>query len=429
MKTHLVFHHKIGFSFPRLHSFPALVQTLGLFLLASPLSAQTCLPEQLKGSVLTSFNGGADAAASRQLVFREGSLYGVTSFGGASAAGTAFRLSPPVSPSTSWTRKTIRVFRGGTDGAFPSSGLLLDTNGAFYGGTYSGGASNLGTIYRLVPPKPPATTCIKQILYSFSGGADGSLPVGELVMDSSGALYGALNGGHGAIFKLSPPSSPANKWTNQILYTFLGGADGSMPANGLLLRSGELFGVTHDLGDTGRGTVYRLSPPVPPATNWTKTILHHFVAPAGSWLLSSGLVFDTAGALYGTTQQGGSFGNGMVYKLSPSIFSTWNFTNLYSFTGTPDAANPSSPPAFDSAGSLTGVTMGGGLSNAGAFYRLTPPTATGGSWSARILFNFNGPTGPTTPAYAPIMDTSGAIYGVAARGGRLNQGAVYRLTK
>lgn len=402
---------------------------LGALLFATPLSAQTCLPASLNGSVLTSFGGGADAAATRQLVFREGSLYGVTSFGGSFAAGTVFRLSPPVLPSTTWTRNIIRLFRGGPDGNFPSSGLLLDTSGNFFGVTYSGGANNFGTVYRLRPPTPPATSWAKQTIYNFRGDADGSLPSGELVMDSSGAIYGALNGGRGAIFKLSPPNPPATTWTNQILYTFLGGADGSMPSNGLLLRNGELFGVTHDLGDTGRGTVFRLSPPVAPATAWTKTIIHRFIAPAGSWLLSSGLVFDTAGSLYGATQQGGAHGMGMVYKLTRSIFPEWNFTNLYSFTGAPDAANPSSPLAFDSAGSLTGVAMGGGESNAGAFYRLTPPTTTGGAWSASVLYNFNSSPDPTTPAYAPIIDTGGAIYGVAARGGRRNEGAVYRLTK
>lgn len=406
-----------------------LLMILGALLVATPLSAQTSLPDVLKGSVISSFKGGTDAAATRQLVFREGTLYGIACFGGTSASGTVFSLSPPVPPYTKWTRKVIRAFRGGADGAFPSSGLLLDTNGVFYGVTYSGGASNLGTVYRLTPPKPPAIYWTKRILHSFGGEADGSRPSGELVMDSTGALYGALSGGRGAIFKLSPPTSPATTWANQILYTFLGGVDGSMPTNGLLLRSGEIFGVTHDLGDTGRGTVYRLSPPVTPATNWKKTTIHRFKGPAGSWLLSSDLIFDTAGALYGATQQGGALGQGMVYKLSPSIFSEWNFTNLYSFSGAPDAARPSSPLTFDSAGALTGVTMGGGVSNAGAFYRLTPPTTTGGSWGPKILFSFNGPKGPTTPAYAPITDTSGAIYGVAVRGGYFNEGAVYRLTK
>lgn len=230
---------------------------------------------------------------------------------------------------------------------------------------------------------------------------------------------------------MTPPVPPATAWTNTILYNFQGGADGSGPNGSLVFRNGALFGVTQDLGDTGRGTAFRLSPPVPPATAWTKTIIHRFAGvSSGTWPLPSNLIFDTAGALYGATQRGGTSGNGTVFKLTPSpVWTEWTHATLYSFGGFPDGQFPSSGLVFDSAGALYGVTAWGGNSGSGfgAVYRLTPPVPPATTWTESVVYSFKGAPDGMNPNSSLIFDTSGGIYGTTNSGGLEAKGAAFRL--
>lgn len=411
----------------------------GVLLAAGGAGAQSCLPAALRGRTLFNLPGGTGGVSSQGgLVFREGALYGVTSNGGAADAGTIYRLTPPVPPSTAWTRTYIHVFRGGADGASPTNHLVLDSAGALYGTTLGGGSGGNGVVFSLTPPVPPSTVWIKKILYSFQGGSDSAAPVGGLVFDSAGALYSVTKGrlgtgDRGAVFRLTPPVPPATRWTNTILYRFAGGADGSDAIGNLAIRGGAIYGVTQDLGDTGRGTVYRLDPPVPPATLWTKTIIHRFRAIANNqWPLPSSVIFDTAGALYGATQGGGAFGFGTVFKLTRSSSTEWTHATLYSFRDAPGGRQPSSSLVFDTAGALYGMTAWGGASAAGAVYRLTPPAPPSTDWTESVLYSFRRWDGLNPSAglvSSLIFDTTGALYGMTASGGWTNSGVVFQLSR
>jgi uncharacterized repeat protein (TIGR03803 family) len=225
--------------------------------------------------VLHSFTGapgdGSDPVAG--LIFdNNGALYGTTQFGGTKGCGTVFMLTPPVPPLTLWTETVLHNFKNGTDGCRPEASLIFDSSGALYGTTAGGGTN--GTTFKLAPPVPPET-----VLYFFAGGSDGSDPVAGLIFDSNGALFGTtqLGGGpanSGTVFKLKPPVPPATTWTEKVLYSFQGGSDGALPMAGLVFDSnGALFGTTQRGGGTANsGTMFKLKPPVPPATTWTEKV-------------------------------------------------------------------------------------------------------------------------------------------------------------
>jgi hypothetical protein len=216
-----------------------------------------------------------------------GVLYGTAEGGGNESrscgslgCGTAFSLTPPVSPSTAWTFQDIYRFHGGSDGADPE-GLITGTDGTLYGTTYFGGGTGCtseigcGTVFSLSPPSSPGGPWVETILYSFQGGNDGLYPMSDLVLAPSGILYGAteqgggtgcLGQGCGTLFQLMPPAVVGGSWTEAILHTFTGGADGQYPPGAPALdASGVLYGFAQ--GGTGTscsgggcGVVYQYVP-------------------------------------------------------------------------------------------------------------------------------------------------------------------------
>ena len=151
----------------------------------------------------------------------------------------------------------------GNDGSQPLAGrLIFDTSGALYGATSLGGTSNRGAAFELTPPAAGQTQWTEAVLYNFKGGSDGAKPYAGLIFDTYGSLYGAtLNGGAsnvGTAFQLTPPAAGQTQWTETMLYTFLGGSDGADPYAGLIFdTSGALYGTTK-LGGIGNGTVFEL---------------------------------------------------------------------------------------------------------------------------------------------------------------------------
>jgi hypothetical protein len=239
-----------------------------------------------KEKVLYSFQGGTDGAVpSGGVIFdKAGNLYGATQDGGGSGCapispcGTAFQLSPPAKQGGPWTETQLHVFAGVTktakDGADPSSGLVMDTSGNLYGTTAYGGTGGCvlagnkggcGTVYELTPPKKKGGKWAYKIIYSFRGGKDGDLPNGDLVFDGAGNLYGAtlFGGGFGScdapfyqncgtVFELSPPLTKGGKWTEKVLYSFKSGKDGANPNGGLVFDSkGAIYGTTSYGGYNG----------------------------------------------------------------------------------------------------------------------------------------------------------------------------------
>jgi uncharacterized repeat protein (TIGR03803 family) len=210
--------------------------------------------------VIHAFSGGTDGAVGSLgplLIDSSGKLYGVTELGGRHAAGTAFKMAR--GSGGFWNFTTLYAFKGQPDAAFPYGGLIPDAAGNVYGTTYYGGTSGVGTVYELTPKRGGWT---EQVLYSFAGGTDGSLPTTTLNFDAAGNLYGTTSTGGrpscdcGTIFKLKP-----NPWRESVIHFFGVMPDGSYPYYGLSANPrGTLFGTTTYGGVDGFGTVFQISP-------------------------------------------------------------------------------------------------------------------------------------------------------------------------
>ncbi len=316
-----------------------------------------------------------------------GALYGTTVYGGGCSGyfygcGAAFELAPD--SKGQWQYSVLYAFQGNNDTVNPNGGLVFDQGGNLYGtgGGFARGCP-CGTVFVLAPGSGKWT---EHVLHSFCLGdcRDGADPVTALVWGPGGDLYGATNyGGHsswgcnagcGVLFKLTDNSN--GKWKENVLRT-LAGADGANPLSALISDSqGNLYGTTVSDGAFGDGTVFRLSPT--PKGGWKYTVLHEFqTGRLGGGLFRSALVLDAKGNLYGTTWTGGTGncngnGCGLVYKLSPGAHDIWKYTNLYDFTGGSDGGYPTSPLIIDNRGSLYGETQIGGDNENGVVYEVTP---------------------------------------------------------
>ncbi len=238
--------------------------------------------------VLHSFNNnGKDAygPVAGMIFDATGNLYGTTTSGGVYFAGSVFELSPKAGGG--WTEKILHSFNpNAKDGNDPLGGLVMDRAGNLYGATLFGGANNTGTVFELVPKTGGGWA--ERILYSFNNtGTSAESPVGSLVFDAAGNLYGttAYGGsgtgcfsGCGTVFELSP--GQGGRWTEKILHSFtINGTDGSTPWAGVTLDpAGNLYGTTSAGGpgdcNAGCGVVFELTPGV--GGTWTETILHSF---------------------------------------------------------------------------------------------------------------------------------------------------------
>jgi uncharacterized repeat protein (TIGR03803 family) len=261
------------------------------------------------------------------------------------------------------------------DGVGPQGGLIADAAGNLYGTASGGGLLGGGTVFELSPPASSGPWT-ETILYNFSSsGSGGVAPESSLVFDTAGNLYGTTaNGGgaNGTVFQLVSPGSSGAAWTYNVLYTFQGGNnDGEVPFSGLIFDSaGNLYGTTFYGGPCNNGSVFELSPPAAPGGAWIESVLHFFrfscngrTGPDGAGPYGPLALIDKA--LYGTTWSGGgTTDSGIVFKLSPPIAgnTTWREQSLYTFTGGPDGGHPSAGLAHASflRNNLYGTTQYGG---------------------------------------------------------------------
>jgi uncharacterized repeat protein (TIGR03803 family) len=375
-------------------------------------------------TTLHDFTAGADGAnpLAGLIVDSAGNLYGTTS--GNSSAPTIFEISPPSSGGPA-ILTTLYTLNGTTDGDFIWAPLIRDSSGNLYGTTFASG----GTVFELSPPVAGGSWTY-QVLYSFTGGADGGYPAAGLLMDLSGNLYGTTeNGGNannGVVFELSPPSMGGGTWTETVIYRFGSRTnDASVPAAAVTLgQAGRLYGTTFYGGAHNAGAVFALVPPTAPGGAWTEHVLYSFPGGRQGSNPGSSLVFDAAGNLYGTSADEAENENcsgvppcGRVYELSPSNpAGAWTYSDLWVFTGGSDGSNPYDNVTFDKKGNIYGTTAFGGVGG-GTVFELSPPAAPGGAWTETTLHQFTVGVGGSRSWGDVVFGKDGRLYGTTLTDG------------
>jgi uncharacterized repeat protein (TIGR03803 family) len=370
-------------------------RTLALLVVAAvivPLAAQaqtfTTL-SNLQGS------NGANPLFGALVQGTDGNLYGTTSAGGSHAQGTVFKITPAGSLTTLYN------FCGQSncsDGSAPYAGLILATDGNFYGTTLTGGSNREGTVFRITP-KGVLTT-----LHSFSSH-DGANPYSALFQASDGNFYGTTESGGahilGTIFKITPGG------TLTTLHSF-SSTDGSSPESSVIQASdGNFYGTTYNGGTEGYGTVFRMT------ASGALTTLHVF-GDADGRAITSGLVQGSDGNFYGATTLGGIGGYGAVFAITPEGI----VTILHGFDSV-DGASPNQL-ALGTDGNLYGTTISGGSNIDGTVFQVTPQGAF------TTLHIFDGTDG--ADSFAGLLQaTDGKFYGSTRVGGSQKDGTVFRL--
>lgn len=313
----------------------------------------------------------------------DGTLYGTTEFGGADGTGNIYRLQPPAralgNATGTWNETVIYTF-GSYDngqGVLPWYGaLIFDSAGNIYGTASAGGigpcaSGGCGAVYELSPSNGGWTY---SVLHRFGCGADGAFPTSGVILDAEGRLYGTSDGDssclYGTVYQLINTGA---LWTENTLHQFQDQDDGAQPVGGLVMdTAGNLYGANAYGGVNGGGVVYELSPN---GDNWTFTVIYSLTGSPGGGSVSA-LTLDPAGNLYGTASFDGTHHRGSVFKLTPNNGS-WTYTDLYDFTGGADGANPVGTMALDANGNLYGTTQNGGTGGScengcGVAWEITP---------------------------------------------------------
>lgn len=389
-------------------------------------------------TVLWSFNtsnGNAGNPFADNLVFDGLNFYGVTWEGGETAGclngcGTVFRLSPD--SNGGWNETVLYSFNpiNGNDGSNPLGGLVRDEKGNLYGATYYGGGSTscyngCGTVFELIP-SPNGWT--EAVLYRFTGGTDGNYPYSTLTMGRNGSLYGTTYGGGGTsslgtVFKLSP--SDNGGWTLTTLHAFTNTPDGSHPEGPVTTDNvGRLFGTTSQGGAYGYGGVYQVQCL---KSSCDTSILHDFNGTDGASPAWVALIFDQAGNLYGTTENGGTNNTGTVWELTySSITHTYSEQVLYSFGPQHglDGNYPWAGVTMGADGHLYGTTSQGGTDNWGAVFELVLNKT--GDWKENILYSFTGSQDGGQPG-GSLLRVCHRLFGIADGGGTDFTGVVFEV--
>lgn len=347
----------------------------------------------------------------------QGNLYGAAESGGTRGAGVVYELSPGTS---GWTETVLYNFKGGAgDGASPHATLMADAAGNLYGTTVNGGLTGAacrlgcGAVYRLTLA---AGEWQESVLYRFTGGADGAIPYAGVAMDSAGNLYGAtISGGAsgaGVVYKLTPTT--IGEWTQTVVYSFGGRPDGAAPYPAPILdAAGNLYGTTNGGGAHNKGIVYMLA--AQPDGSFTEHVLHTFAGGADGASPLAGLILDPHGNLYGTTSYGGTANCGVAFALTPNQAGGWTEHLLHTFLGigAQDGENPNGL-TFGAHGVLYGTSTGGGVDNPGTIFKITHTPA---GWQETVLYSFTGGDDGAYPITGVVLDPAGNIYGTTLWGG------------
>jgi uncharacterized repeat protein (TIGR03803 family) len=357
-----------------------------------------------------------------------GKFLGTTIYGGNSSdRGTIYELAKTKS---GWSFRSLYSFCSETgchDGGGSPGALIVDTSGNLYGTAESGGIDGGGVVFELTARGK------YRVLYNFCSAqncTDGSEPTAGLtyqgaqtgaLYDGVSTLYGTTSGGGandgGAVFALTPAGSET------VVYSFNPATqDGTGPEAGLAIdRAGKLYGTTTQRGQFGSGTIFRVS------VGGAETILHAFCARAnctdGGAPGYGELVMDSGGNLFGTSPNGGKYGDGLVYEIRSKTYKIlYNFCKLNTC---PTGTLPQGALTMDASGNLFGVTpLGGRKFNGGVVFELNS--------SLKVLYSFcNGTNCPDggAPYSKVVLDKSGDIFGTTTQGGgAINGGTIFELT-
>jgi uncharacterized repeat protein (TIGR03803 family) len=359
-------------------------------------------------NVIYNFTGGADGAGPTNLTMdADGNLYGVAGSGGSSGEGTVFKLTPSVS---GWRFTRLYSFSG-TNGKGPDGPPAVASNGIVYGATGAGGSHGDGVLFGLSPSGAILPSVFsnwtERLLYSFTGGSDGSQPGDGLVLDTSGNIYGTAYGGgangKGTLYEFTNGSL-------HVLHAFSGSpGDGANP-QGVIQGQGGLFGTTKYGGGLNSGTVF--------TTAGGYQMLYAFEPGIGGGNPVS-LAADQAGNLYVTTTWAPltcTPGGAMLYQLS---YPDWNIEGIWNWAiygGT-----ESSWVATDTSGNVYGTTNYGTWGQ-GEVFKLTC------CWTYTPLYDFSGGTDGGGIQAAPVVDAQGNVYGTTSAGGAYGYGVVWEIS-
>jgi uncharacterized repeat protein (TIGR03803 family) len=362
-------------------------------------------------------NGPFDGASPAGALVRDeaGNLYGTTAHGGLNQEGVVYKIDPTGAES-------ILFSFDGTNGAGPFAGLVLDQAGNLYG-TAGAGPNDEGVIFRVSPSGE------ETVLFDFPAKLPiGPIqPIGGLLMGRGGNLYGATtlggNGncidGCGTIYRLDTAGKA------HMLHQFTGGADGFSPLGSLIADAdGNLYGVAQVGGDfncsadpfegEGCGTVFRI------AKNGKFTVLHAFHGGTDGDIPQAGLVLNKAtGNLYGATTGGNKSGNGLIFQISPK----GKYKVVHQFTGT-DGSSPNGGLILDEAGNIYGTTQSGGSNGLGTAF------AMNAAFQLKVLHNFTGGRDGFAPLTGLTLDPAGNLFGTAFKNLRTKHdvGDVFEIT-
>jgi uncharacterized repeat protein (TIGR03803 family) len=367
-------------------------------------------------SAIYAFTAPGGVLPNSGVTIRAGVLYGTTlcaQYPNNCGAGTVYQVSRVGSV---WAHTAISLLSVAAEN--PQARVVFGPDNLLYGTAALGGPHSAGGVFTLMPVATICKTanCFwpENVLHQFTGSPDGDIPGnGDLVWDPMGNIYGTTEFGGtsdlGTVFQMT---KSGNGWNEMPVYSFTG-PDGLGPVGGVILDSdGNLFGTTAEGGLYGDGTVFELT--YVDGIGWTETVLYSFQNQSDGWFPYAGLVKDSAGNLYGTTSDGGNEGGGTVFELSP-MGNSWAFTLLYSFSGQQGhMCGPQASLTIDDSGNLYGTTMCDGTNSLGNVFKLTN---TQNGWEYSSLYDFtDGPDG-AEPFSNVTIDTDGTLYGTATIGG------------
>ena len=372
-------------------------KTMGM--LSAILVAATLATSAQTFTNMHSFSGSTGQNPYAPLIqATDGNFYGTTLYGGSNNNGTIFKITP-------WGSLSVLYrFTNHCDGSNPYAALLQASDGNFYGTTYNGGYSKLGTIFKLAVDG--TMTC----LHNFAGQSEGAHPVAALIQGRDGMLYGTTEEGgpwnKGTVFKIST----TGEFTN--LYSFRG-LDGSGPESALIQGlDGRFYGTTWDGGLYDKGIVFRIT------SGGVLAKLHNFGASArdGAYPYAA-LVMDASGTLHGTTSEGGDYNKGTIFWVTPG----GTLGIQHSINGSSDGATPYGSLVLASDGNFYGTTVWGGAQNRGTIFQLTPA----GVFKTLHTFDY---TNGAHPIGGLIQASNGSFYGTAAWGNSVNKGIVFGMS-